>query len=303
MIPLWLSLACSGSVEPADSGWEPGTWDAATAVEDAQVLAAGLDGPWGLAAMESNLLVVERGLGRLLQVADDGTVETLAENLEGARWVAAGSGGVVVVGDTAAWWIDLEDGAVSLLTDALTAGGPAALNGEAIALVDPTGLWLGDPDGLSPISLSLEDPTDLAWSGETLWIAEAQGLVQVDATGGWLAETEVEDTPTALVAAEDTLYLTATSSRWPYPGWVLGGQPGDLDTLSITPPEPGRIALTPEAVIWASKQSVTSVPREGGAYTVVGARTAVEDLVVLSGSAVWTDAQRGLVLKAAVDPE
>jgi hypothetical protein len=298
VITVLISLACTGSAGTADSGWEPETWDPANEVENAEVLAEGLEGPWGLAMSDEDLLIVERDAGRLVRLTAAGELETLAEGLDGCRWVEAGSDGAVVVGDTTAWWIDLDSGAVTVLTDVLEAGGPAALDDGRIAVVDPSGLWLGDSAGLQLTDLELDDPTDVTWSDDTLWIANAPGLVQATADGTWLAEIAVEDAPTAVVAEGSDLFLTATSSRWPYPGWVLGGPPDDLATLSITPPEPGRIALTEDTVYWASKQSITAVPREGGAYTVVGSRTAVEDLVVVAGKPVWTDAQRGLVLTA-----
>ncbi len=297
MSGLWLLLSCTG-VGSGDSGFEPPEWEDLDEVPEPAVLAEDLDDPRGLALADDGLLVLEAGAGTLLVLSADGEVDEVAGGLEGVRWVEAHGEEALVVGTGTAWRVDLATGGAKELAT-LSSGGPADLGDDgAVALVDGAGLWLGDLEEISFV-LELTGATDVAWSGDQVLVArrDAKEVVVADGTTGEALDAiSLEDGPVSLAVADGDVFLTARSTRWPNAGWVMAGPVEALEEISTTPPDPGRVAVGEDDVFWASKQSITAVPREGGTYEVVGARTAVAELVLWRSEPVWSDPQRGLVL-------
>mgnify|MGYP003956107335 CR=1 FL=1 len=293
-------MGCGDQLEP--DAWNPQEAEmVGDEVAQPVVLASGLDGPKGLAWWQEQLFVAEEDGGRVVSIEEG---EVWVDDLSGPTWLAA-EGDWLMIADSAAGAIELlgSDGSRRTLSEGHASIGRIALvNGQAWWLDPDAGeLWSADTtDGSGYlVAESLDDPVGLSVLDGVPWVAEQESelLTEVDPeTGESSTVAELEDPPHDLVREGDAAFLTSRSTRWPYGGFILSVHDDEVEELSYSPPEPERIGLTEDHVIWSSKQSITRVDRSGGTYELVSGMTAVEDFISLEGVIMWTDGQTGEIL-------
>ena len=295
---MMLAMGCSGALEyddwtPADTGWSMDE------VEQADVVAQGLEGPVGIAWWQQQLFVAEEDAGRVVSLDEE---EAWLEGLEGPSWLSA-EGDWMLVADTTSVHVLGSDGSGVTLSEGHESIGRIELVDGVAWWLDPDAgeLWMAElPDGEAVrITDGLAVPVGLSVLDGAPWVAEQDDelLIEIDPeTGEQSTVAELEDPPHDLVREGEDAFLTTRSTRWPYGGFILAVSDGDVDEISYSPPEPERIGLDTDYVIWTSKQSITRVSRQGGTYELVSGMTAVEDFVSVDGFVYWTDGQTGEVL-------
>lgn len=293
-------VGCSHSGEFAE--WQP--LDSGVVYEEVdppEQFATGLSGPVGIVWWQSQLVVAEQDAGRVVSV-DSGTV--WAEGLAGPTWLAA-HGERLLVADAEAGSVLLldADGTSSWLSTDHATIGRIALTEDYAWWLDPDvgELWRADliTQEVERLTNELDTPVGLAVVDDVVWVAEqeTEQITMVHPETGLLSTVvELEDPPYDLVRDGDEAFVSTRSTRWPYGGFILSVVENEVRELSYSPPEPERIVFSDTHVIWASKQSITRVEREGGSYVLVAGMTAVEDLIVQDDHVFWTDGQTGEVL-------
>ena len=286
-----------------DSGWAPGTpWDT-DAVSAPRVLLDGLDGPAGLSEGFGVLVVAESGAGRVWQ--HDGQAGTvLIDGLDAPAEVLATPQGVVVIdGDQV---LSIIDGEHTEVASGQQDPQSLRLGLDSVWWVESGSgndgrIWRMDDSDVHAVAEGLESPHGLAVVGERAVTAE---------TGNWRIVQVEEDRPAQALAViggtirdvaadcEQPFYVSE-STRWPYPGFVGTVSDGEADPLSESPPEPSRLLVAGPYLIWATKQSIHRVERDGGTFQTLAQRTAVGDMVIWDDTLIWTNPDRGEVL--AVD--
>jgi hypothetical protein len=301
---IWVLLGLFGCAETQDFEiWSPeDTGLLADEVDQPAVLASGLEGPKGIAWWQNQLFVAEESGGRVVSIEAG---DIWAEDLIGPTWLAAeedwlliadGAGGSVEL-------LDIDGGRVTLSAGHISIGRIALVDGEAWWLDPDEGeLWSAlVPGGEARLRADdLANPVGLSVVAGVPWIAEQESglLTEVNPETGELTTLAVlDDPPHDLIREGDVAFLTTRSTRWPYGGFILAVDSGDVDELAYSPPEPERIGLSEDYVIWSSKQSLTRVSRQGGTYELAAGVTAVEDFITVGEVIRWTDGQTGEVLE------
>jgi hypothetical protein len=267
-------------------------------VPEPMVLAEGLATPRGVASWNGGLVFAEAGSGRVVAF-EDGSEKVVVEDL-GEPWAVIVWGEDLVVGDRAGGRI-LKVGAtgeVEILAEGLTTPGQLAASGDRACWLDEAGT-MGCSDWLGEI-LAVEAPLGIAMEGDVAWVTSSEGLLEVDlvARTSSVVVSPVE-TPQDVLLHEGQLALSTRSTRWPYGGWIYVVEGTEAVGTSHSPPEPLWLAANADSIYWSSKQSITRVSWEGGAYENVALRTAVGGLTVADElGLVWTDWERGLLLQA-----
>jgi hypothetical protein len=305
ILSLILLVACgpperSGTSPSEDTGWAPGAPWAWTAVAEPDVLMDALEGPGALALGGESLWVADSS--RIWR-HDGQDAEVWAEGLTAPTHLAADELGAVIIAGGEVVLLDGE-GQLSI----------------ASGLVDPQGLALGpssiwwvdggtgadgvvmraarDGASVQTIASGLESPHSLALRGERAVIVEA---------GNWrVLELMAGAEHTELLIAGGTLrdvavdcqdvFLAVESTRWPYPGFISSIENAEQHRLGESPPEPDRLRVAGEHLVWSTKQSIHRMDRQGGTFTTVASRSAVADLVVWGPRVIWTNPERGEVL-------
>ncbi len=292
--------AADGSADGAGgSDWTPDDAWGESEVASPSLEASSFRGPLGLVAVDGTLYFSdERGV----HWNGDEDWWNIAPDVEGAGQLALARGGLLVADETAGTvgWLDLGSHEMTPLASGLVA--PISLAGD-----EDTAWWI-DGDG--------ETGSLYSWSGEAparviegldepqQMTAHEGGVVVVEAgtkqvlqvwPSGELEVVGSTSLPGRGIAAdEDGIVVTTESTRWPYPGWVE-----DIDegaTLCESPPNPGLVLLTPTHAIFASKQTISMVSREGGAPTSLALRTDVGAMTMAGDRLIWTDVDTGRVL-------
>jgi hypothetical protein len=306
ILSLILIMACGPKDDSSgpgqDTAWAPDpAWENAE-VPAPRVLMEGLDGPADLTVAGGMLWVAETGAGRIW-MHDGHQGEIWMEGLEAPSRMAADPSGLVVMD---ADRVLLTDGvSTSILAEGLIAPAAIALGVQSIWWVDEGAgndgvIWRAQRDGseVTPIAEALESPRGLAVVGERAVVAETGNgrLIQVSPSGALVDLATIGGTVRDVAADCDGVVVATESSRWPYPGFVSTIVDGSEEHLSESPPQPDRVLLSGDRVLWSTKQSIHYVPREGGTLTTAALRTDVADLVVWGQTLIWTDPDRGEVL-------
>lgn len=307
ILPLILLCACtSGSPDTGaaqQSAWTPDAPWGGAEVPEQRVLVDGLDSPTGLAQGFGALWIAETGAGRIWH--HDGQELTLShEGLDAPSELAATVDGVVIIdGDEV---LQAQGSELGVLASELQSPHAPRTGHQSIWWVETgTGndgrVWRSDSDGVAVVADGLETPQGLALIGERAVVAE---------TGNWrLLQIAENQAPQALATiggtirdvgadCEDLFFITE-STRWPYPGFVATLSSGEQHNLSESPPEPERMLVLGDQLIWSTKQSIHSVSRDGGTFRTLAQRTAVGEMVIWADTLIWTNPERGEVL--AVD--
>ncbi len=307
-----LSLIVLGACAPGDPPEKTPVEDTAWLPEEAwegvdvptpRVIMEGLSDPQALAVGGGKLWVVEPGEGRVWTY-EDGVSEVAIDGLQAPGRIAADEQGAVLIEGDSIILIDEGDDPVTV-AEGLFVPVAVGLDHQSIWWVDEgtgadgvVGRAARDGTAAETVASGLESPRGLALSGEAAFVAEigewrvikvvpGQSPVEVVSPSGTISDVAAD--------CEGVFWLTE-SSRWPYPGFVSTVDGSDEQRIAESPPEPDRLILAGTHVLWSTKQSIHSIPRQGGTFTTVAQRTAVGDLVVWGQSLIWSDPERGMVL-------
>ena len=307
IVSVILLCACTAddpqSQAELDSGWAPGTpWDN-DAVPAPRVILDGLEGPAGLSEGFGALVVAESGAGRVWQ--HDGQVgSVLIDGLDAPAEVLATPQGVVVIdGDQVLLVVDGERAEVASDQQAPQS---LRLGLQSVWWVESGSgndgrIWRMDEGDVHAVAEGLESPHGLAVVGERAMTAETGNWRIIEVSDGGAIEplAVVGGTIRDVAADCEQPFYVSESTRWPYPGFVGTVSGGEADPLSESPPEPSRLLTSGPHLIWATKQSIHRVERDGGTFQTLAQRTAVGDMVIWGDTLIWTNPDRGEVL--AVD--
>ncbi len=306
ILPLILMVACGPASGPVgsdpDTAWAPDPGWENDSVPTPRVLLDGLDEPAGLAVADGQLWLAETGTGRIW-VHDGREASVWADGLDAPGRLAADGDGLVV--QTLSQVLLLGEGEERILAENPELPTEVALGLDSIWWVDEgTGsdgeVWRADRDGSGAVAVAvgLERPRGLALVGERAVVAETGNwrLIKVAPDRALEALATISGTVRDVAADCTSVVFATESSRWPYPGFISTLDEGVEDRLSESPPQPARILLTGDRVIWATKQSIHSIPREGGTLRTVVLRTNVADMLVSGDTLIWSDPERGAVL-------
>jgi hypothetical protein len=296
--------ACAPAEEAA---WAPVADWSLEQVPTWDVLTEGLVEPRGIAWWQEAWYVAERGDGRVVRIAN-GEVTPFAKDLVGPWGLLALGDQLLVTDRDDGKLISFDlNGDSSVLLDGLLAPTELlAIDGEAYLLDEEDGsLWKSS----SPEALveGLEKPTSLDHSNGVIYISESGSPDRLSSYS--IADNTIEtyasnaDIPYGVSANDDGVFFTGRSTRWPYAGWVYGGETGSSPALCESPPGIERIVATAEYLIWNTYESILRCPVSGGPYEMLAPETAVGSIVVLDEVMTWTDRQRGAVYQTSTTPD
>ena len=300
----WLVVgALWGCSEPTVEDWQPDGVDVLGEVAESTQFADGFVQPMGLFQHTDGVWVADEAAGMLVLLDDTGQRVEQVTDVGAPRWVVA-SNDVLVFAE------GVEQGRVVALD---------RRSADTMVLSQNDGMWSGLFLGENRIWWYEKGERQAHfWDVEAdeLGVVDVDGVVQGMTVAGdeatfivgtgpkWsvlneLGERlgEVGHAPQDMLWWQDALWISTRSSRWPYGGWIyrFSGS-GVAKVASYSPPEPGAIAATNSALVWGSKQSLTRYVPGEATYEVVGAQTAVFDLVVKDDAVIWSDRQRGVLL-------
>ena len=162
---------------------------------------------------------------------------------------------------------------------------------EVLYWLEEGSLYAWNGAEASALCPELDEPYDLAEWDPKLWITTQgdNGLWSLSDNQCSLVQT-FDDIPHRM-AADQELWITTRSFRWPYGGWVVSFDGSSITKHSESPPEPEHITSWEEQIIWSSKQSITSysdVP-----YDMLAAQTTAGALLIDGSVLYWTDTHGG----------
>jgi glucose/arabinose dehydrogenase len=293
-------LAC---VPPQEDEWAPEASWAVDEVEHWDVLAEGLDEPSGLVWWDEAWFIAERGGGRIIRI-QDGEVTLFASELSGPWGLVALEDSLIVTERDAGNVLAFDRaGSSSVLIAGLSAPTELISTEDGVYLLDEDdgALWKTS----SPTALvdGLEKPTSLAWSDGLIYITESGSPDRVstysvsdDTLQTYAANADV---PYGVAVSDAGVFFTGRSTRWPYAGWIYGGEVGTTKELCESPPGVERIVVDSDSIVWNTYESILRCSTSGGAYEMIAPETAVGSLTVSEEMVTWTDRQRGAVYQRA----
>ena len=297
----WLVLVSISCSTPEVEKWEPGTpWEWEDEPHPTSLM-SDLVQPVGLCMGGSgDLWVADPGQDSVLRISPSGEITARIDSLWSPQWVACGVDTVLVTESDEAGRVLLFDTAGEPLHD-LTPNGAnwgRAVYGNGVYswfAVGGTSLFQWDGSSVSSIEQG---------GVVRALTATAEGVVMaIGAQAPWrLLDESGAQVGTTQYAPQDLawnghLWASTRSARWPFGGWVVrfdGSEAGEL--VSYSPPEPGPIAVTDNAVFWGSKQTLTRLSLGSETYEALALQTAVGDVVASEQQVFWTDRQRGVLL-------
>ena len=284
---------------PEGEAWTPEEgWDVGE-VAHWNVLAEGLDEPRGLAWWDESWFVAERAGGRITRI-QDGQTSTFASDLDGPWGLLAVGDNLIVTERDGGKVLSLDKTSESsVLIDGLSAPTELISVNDAVYLIDEEYGALWETSSSTALASGLAKPTSLAWSDGLVYITESgsPNRVSTYSESSDTLETYASngDIPYGVSTSDAGVFFTGRSTRWPYAGWVYGGEIGTIQQICESPPGIERIVAGSEEVIWSTYESILRCSTAGGPYEMLAPETAVGDLTVSAEQITWTDRQRGAV--------
>jgi hypothetical protein len=296
------------------------------------VLASGLLEPRGMLLTSSELVVAERGGGRLVAVAlsaqdagagatVEGTPRVVADEL-GEPWGVAGDEAGYFVTDRAGGRVlrILPDGSTSVLADAQTAPSDVARHADHvywIAAGEDTGGggWGGGAISrvlhagggmVEELLAGLYKPRGLLVTSEHVYftVATSPSRLQRMALDGGTPEDLGSAAEDAYDAARDSdsgeVFWVTRSAGWPFSGWVNRTTSGGSNTARVVPTQAhvSHVALDATHVYWAFADGVHRFRRDGvGVTEAVALTVATGDLIVTSDAVYLSDRLSGRIYR------
>ena len=277
---------------------DPWTWQD---VSQPEVVLDGFEQPLGLSISDGVIWVADAASGRVSGVDASGTLLHEWETDASPKHIAAANDWVVFsspddVGRVAGY--NRQTGAEQSLA--------SGKNWGSVAYAQDRFWWHADAGTtLYSWQPGASAPNEQEFNGPILEItATPDGIMAVTGTNKpWAIRNdegavvaEIWEEPQDLVWANETLWLSTRSPRWPYPGWIYRLDGGAAKVVEYSPPEPGPITATPNYIYWGSKQTLTRATLGGEAYEAIALQTSVADVIADGDTVYWTDRQRGLLL-------
>jgi hypothetical protein len=300
-----LMVGCT-STDVEDSGFEPDVWPQTDGVSSPEVVLSGLDTPMGIAPCGDDLCVALRGSGEVISLSG----ALYASGLEGPTEIQPVGKGLAVLdvdGEQVIWtdgtsttvWaenqVDLVDLASRDSDACWSAGQDSGANVTCRNVDSPDEIVLHD---------ALSGPLRLNFNDHGLVVASGQstGTITQVLENGSREELASFSGPVMDVSSfGGDIYYTQQQVNWPSGGWIGWLSESGPVELSYSPPEPERLVVHQDWVVWSSFQSVTMAPIEGGEYVMLADQVAVGGLFLQDDILYWTDSKSGKLYRQSLE--
>ena len=251
-----------------------------------------LQKPQGLIPYQDGLLVSDESLQSIV-LLQDGEQMIVMETLPAPAELITHNDDVFFTTESTIEQLFVEEGSSTPIVENLAAPKRITFHNDRLFWIEEGALYYLDDSQVQNLCSDLPTPYDIIeWDG-SLWITTQgdNGLWKMENDACTLMET-LDDIPHRMTVADDTLWITTRSFRWPYGGWIVSYD-GNTTKHIESPPEPEHIIVWNSHVIWSSKQSITSY--EQIPYSMLASQTTVGDMVIQNDVLYWSDVHGGRI--------